>query len=128
MADRKDPAADAVKERSDAANAESADGNTETRSALTVLKEKGAYAPSFTPSNVIDVELIFTGAEFRTNEDKEGKDTSFFNVSATRVDTGEAIELRCGTKRMRGYFAALQDEFPVTGMFVKIGTRSIDLQ
>ncbi|KKM00165.1 hypothetical protein LCGC14_1807130, partial [marine sediment metagenome] len=57
-----------------------------------------------------------------------GKDTSFFNVSATRVDTGEAIELRCGTKRMRGYFAALQDEFPVAGKFVKIGTRSIDLQ
>ncbi len=128
MAERKDPAADAVKERSEAAAEESQDDLVEPRSALTVLKEKGAYAPSFTPSNVIDVELIFTGAEFRTNEDKEGKDTSFFNVTATRVDTGEAIELRCGTKRMRGYFAALQDEFPVAGKFVKIGTRSIDLQ
>ena len=128
MADPKDTDEMTDEEFDEAADLEIADGDGEPRSALTVLKELGAYAPSFTPSSVLDVDLIFTGAELRVNEDKDGKDTSFFNVAATRVDTGEAIELRCGTKRMRGYFAALQDEFPVTGKFIKVGTRSIDLR
>lgn len=105
-----------------------AEKRSETRSALAVLKEKGAYAPSFTPRDVLDKELEFISAEHRTSVNEKDEPIEWYNLEATVVETGEKIEIRAGTKRMRGYFKALQDEFPVRGTFVKVGTRSIDLQ